>query len=221
MSLSKLTKKQRKLYLEYLKIIDKIRNLPYVELDKPIHKGWNIIHTLRQDILNRKDADILKKALVLGTYNYSLFNSNHIRQIRKGNYTYNDYVYDYKLKKYVFINKDRRHVKDLNQDEFDKIPDNLKKYFDKRLNKYGRIFYKLNFPKYYYKLKVKKRYVTKVQGLDNCLESRRSEIYNYFVKYNLWNKIHDCNYNYTKKYKYTGERNKNKNILKQEITNLG
>lgn len=136
---------------------EKIRKLPLKPLDKPIQKGWNVFIDLRDDIKRRQDYPILKQILDIvykGRSGY-IKKPEHIRMIRKGekgyyaNGTNGQYWVDFSPKpKYIH----RR--------EYEKMSELQQKYFCKTHDLWNREHYVLNFPNYYFVLKVKPNILT-------------------------------------------------------------
>lgn len=171
----KLKKTYRKLSKKYDLTWKELRNQPYRDVE-PFQRGWIIYITLRDDILRRKDVDFLLELLDLGYHKTLLTREvNHIRSVRRGVYFYFNGNWGTNL-----IPK-RKHITPKQYNEF---PERIKKYFT-QFERYGRIYYKINIPYYWIKLKVKPNIVTKVMDINPKLESEYDKLRN-LLNHQYW-----------------------------------
>lgn len=160
-----------------------ISNLGYVDLEKPILRGYKRYFVLREDIARSKQADFFQNILnKINTIEYS--NSKVFNRKKSKN----------KKRKSVHDAKEQR-LRNLDIDDFKKkkFSINEKSFFEER-----RRYYKYNrtYTKYYvfrepwrFVLKIEKRYYTKEKIRDNVLEQEVSELENHITRNNLQYKI--------------------------------
>lgn len=146
---------------------DAIRNQGYIELEKPYHYGYNATYVLRDDILNKMNADAYQEALDACV---------EMIWCRNEDFIYEDWQ---TKKKYVAKPK----MKKINQAEYDKLsPAARHFYFESNMfdYRYWREGYK---DKHYYctlsyelKIVITKNYITHRREHDSVLYQTKDEI---------------------------------------------
>jgi hypothetical protein len=185
-------KELRKLWEEKEKVFDAICSLGWVELEKPIRDGWVRTFTLRDDFTRRSDKDTYEDLLNIINNKCYCSNKSYLKK-------------NYQTKKMMPI---EQYPNELNQSEFDKIPDRLKKFFYKSVEvgyyafssyKYEKIKYKL-IDTYMFVYKIEKHYKTKIKLIDRNLESEYSRLSNFLSRNNLDTEYYDKIKNYDMKF---------------------
>lgn len=171
-----LEKQNRKLYEELNEIYKKETALPYIEVE-PYQRGWEIHITLKDDILNRKDAEFLLLMLSVGYMERSYYGSTRdvsiVRMVREGRLKLPVSKYSHMSclipKRYKF-----------SEEQYNAFPERWRKYFSKYRHSYytDREYYKLNISPQWLRLKIKPHIITKERDIDPNLMSRKQEIYN-------------------------------------------
>jgi hypothetical protein len=191
-------------------ITNAIINQGYIELNKPIHNGYNAEWVLRDDILNRDDANSIQEAL--DVCKESIWSKNI------------DFKYrDYKTKKWVVRLPILRPI---NKEKYDSLNTSSKKYFYEdtygvyRHWKYGFSdkFYKCTLT-YELTIKITKAYITHRREHNNILykmDAENEKMLYIASNYNPWGGY---------KYKYSKFENKIKNKrlalkAKRDITEI-
>jgi hypothetical protein len=150
------------------------RKLGLIELKEPYQRGWKKFYVLREDVLNRKDADVFKEILKL---------IQHTIYSRKPDFTYKDF----KTKKILPM---EHGFHPISKAKYEKLDPKIKKHFGLSYiygyyNKYDStprqayIVYRYCGPEYYFVTKIDKNIVTHAHAIDSVIESRLAEIYNY------------------------------------------
>jgi hypothetical protein len=146
-----------------------IKNLGYVELEKPVHHGYNAYLTLREDVAKREDR-------VAGLYQYFIDNFASVPWSRLPEF--------YTKNKRGKIHDNRPKLRRLTQKEYDGYLPWIQEHFHKRTkynwgNEY--IYYVPYIPDYYLVMKIKNSYITHRKVIDGDLESERI-----FIKHKIW-----------------------------------
>jgi hypothetical protein len=146
-----------------------IKNLGYVELEKPIHHGFNAYLTLREDVAKREDK-------VAGLYQYFIDNFAPETWSRLPSF--------YTRNKKGKVNDNRPKLRRLTQKEYDGFMPWVQEHLHKRTeynwgNEY--VYYVPYVPEYYLVMKIKNSYITHRKVVDGELESQRA-----FVKDQRW-----------------------------------
>lgn len=210
-------KKQEQRYKEYLRLLEADRKnheaqmaLGYVELDKPIPRGWDVIVIPRADIQNREDAWIFWK--IISTCVRKGFIRNKTWYKSKKSY-YQQYPY-------------RPEFFTILEDDLKKLPAAVQKWFG--LDVYGkglvngvdwrgRKHYKNQVPHFYWETKLVRSYITRVKLIDVDLKKEEAEldaqIAKYRYEFNDWWSGHVPKY-YMMPYK-RGYRRNCRQIVKQ------
>lgn len=152
---------------ELYKNLDAQRNLGYELLDTPIHKGYDGVWSLRDDISRRIDAREYES--LIHHYGKSVW-------CKDESFT----KYDRELKREVDI---KPYFKKIPESEYDTLLPWIKRFFsyslgdDKTLWGGGvKRFYRVNVPEYCFKLKITKHYITRYQVIDEVLLQEEAEI---------------------------------------------
>ncbi len=146
-----------------------IKNLGYVELEKPIHHGFNAYLTLREDVAKREDR-------VAWLYQYFIDNFASEPWSRLPVF--------YTKNKKGKITDNRPYFRRLTQKEYDDFLPWVKEHLHKRTiynwgNEY--VYYVPYVPDYYLVMKIKNSYITHRKVIDSDLERERA-----FVKDQRW-----------------------------------
>jgi hypothetical protein len=177
-----------------------IKNLGYVELEKPVHHGFNAYLTLREDVAKREDR-------VAGLYQYFIDNFASEPWSRLPVF--------YTKNKKGKITDNRPKLRRLTQKEFDGFLPWVQEHLHKRTeynwgNEYT--YYVPYIPDYYLVMKIKNSYITHRKVVDGELESQRA-----FVKDQIWqleDKIKPWNHNgYSWFLKSVSKRNRRKDKM--------
>lgn len=169
--------RKNKNYKRYLALLEKeseiekaIKNLGYVELDKPIHKGYDAYLVLRDDIARRDDAWVFQYMID----NFSTHPWSNSRVFYTPKKPWND---------------NRPKLNKISEEAYKRIPPQVSKYFyyDYREDKYlwnntvKRYYSTVCVPEHFFVVKIKKSYLTHKRVIDGELESQlqfiRDEIY--------------------------------------------
>lgn len=143
-----------------------IRNLGYVELETPIHHGYEIYYELRDDIARSSIGP--KMELLIENFTSSSWckDTSFIRKYKKTNYE--------KIK--PLFNRVETH-------KYENFYEWTKQYFRIDYNKYVNswhgtryYYYLLDIPEYYLVEKIRKSYITHRQIIDADLMSKEAEI---------------------------------------------
>jgi hypothetical protein len=136
--------------------------LPWVELEKPIQRGWKRFFVLRDDV--QASSEHLFFQILLDKINTFQYSSD--RNFRKRGRRYHG--------KRTYKNREQ-FIKVLSQYEYDKLNDKEQCYFNKKsvYNKYlKRFVFEFNFRELWrYKLVIEPNIVTKIQQFSPDLES--------------------------------------------------
>lgn len=186
---------------------------PLVQLDEPYQKGWLVYVSLRDDILNTKDAAFFLKLIKKGFKpTHYIRKVKDVRYIRKG--IYGEIPYEYR--RYPHNGYFPTRIK-FSQEQVDNMTERERKYFmRRRKNSWDRYlkndgFY-LHLPKYWYKLKTKPNMVTESRLINSEIESEYQKIWNKITAMDGWNKFYAGSYNWMYKYK----RHLNKEVTQEE-----
>lgn len=178
--------KYDKYYKEYLKLMSELndlmskrRRLPKVKCI-PYQDGWVVSIRLREDILNREDADFLVNLIKIG-YSEKIYirDIKEIRLIRKGIYSYTRGKGDRKLIVDLIPPKRR-----LSEKQYEALTEQQKRHFLRYTDGYNYrwlwtghktnydVYYKLFVPAYWIKLRVKPNMVSEMRDISPELEAR-------------------------------------------------
>jgi hypothetical protein len=162
-----------KLEKELREVIDRIRSLPLIPYDKPVHKGWLVSYELRSDIKKRDDVEWIQKAIDIGYKPQYIGNVKHVRMMRAGERGY--WHTNYKGKK-SWVEFGPRIIW-LKDKEYEKLHPAVQKYFYKPIwweyPKY-RDRYRIYIVPYWITPKARPNYLTHYQDIDGELESRKT-----------------------------------------------
>lgn len=157
-----------KKYKEYLKLLEKLnenykaqKNLGYKPLEKPIHHGYDAFFILRDDIQRRVDVNVFQ--YILDNFSKSVWS-------RRKDFKY----YSHKYKKYIKLNPSIRNI---NESEYGKLHESIKKYFIEFEEKYWggiRKIYTCVVPSHFFKIKIVKSYKTHYKVIDSVLKQEES-----------------------------------------------
>ena len=188
-------KKQEQRYKEYLRLLEADRKnskaqaaLGYVELDKPIPRGWDVIVIPRADIQNREDAWVFWKIISVCVRKGFIRNKNWYKSKK---FYYQEYPY-------------RPGFFTIVEDELKRLPAAVQKWFD--LDVYGkgltngvdyrgRKHYKNQVPNFYWETKLVRSFITKVKLIDADLKKEAADIdaqldlYRYRYHFDEWYQI--------------------------------
>ena len=169
-------KKYLKNQKELAEVKKKLKDLPLIPFDKPVHKGWIVTVDLRDDAKNRQDAHILKKVLDL-SYRYDYIDKvAHVKMIRAGKKGYS-YRYKGKHTYHSFVPV-RRNI---TEKEFQEMDEQTKRWFTldtlhDHYRLYGRKWYYENIPNHFIVLKCRPRIFTHYKAKGGPLEKRETEL---------------------------------------------
>lgn len=143
------------------------RNLGYKPLDTPIHKGYDAVFILRDDIARRDDADEFEA--LIHYYGKSAW-------CRDKTFT----KWDRTEKRKIDI---KPYFKKIDEDEYERLLPWCKKFFthslvDDRTSWGGSIrkSFKINVPEFYFKMKIENHYETHYKVIDEILLQEEAEI---------------------------------------------
>jgi hypothetical protein len=143
------------------KQLDILRNKQYSEwiiLDKPIHKGYDVLWVLRDDILNRDDVDYIQHALDL--FNFPSWHRN-IKSGKKeinNPWSINDKNYHWNLGKL--------YSRYISKEKYDNLSFNVQKFLcTSYVAKKNIYVYVLDIPKYWLIPKMIKCWVSQVRDI--------------------------------------------------------
>jgi hypothetical protein len=203
--------KQKNQYKTFLRLLrekdllyDLKRKQPYKDVT-PFHHGWEVSVVVKS--YNPK-YEGLEQALLIGYHTKSVYNKDHVKKIRSG-------IISYRIRDKIFSYiPDKKRIKET---DFDEIPFDLKKYFEKCFDEKNKKEYFLfkDFSKQT-KLKVKAQIYTRVQEVNPEIEKRLAEIGEIFEQNNFWTKY----YGKHKRDIVTKERLDGKRQLKKFLLNL-
>lgn len=179
-------KHYRSLYKEYRKLLDVQRSAPLIEIDEPYQRGWVRFFKLRDDASRRSDAATLTEILKrVNVYQYC----------RKGTFMQKNQ----KTKSYEPIGHypKRYTIKEWSRLEW---LESYRKYFEARLvternwkNQWVRNQrYVFKYP-FYFVSCTEKHFVTHHRVKLPDVESRITEIMNYFDQHQVWHRLHHLN----------------------------
>lgn len=168
------------LWREMLRIQEAQRKLGYIELEKPVFKGYKKFFVLREDYCNRDDAYVFKEIL------QHVQNEIHCR----------DKLFltkDWKTGKKIPM---EHSICTLTKKKYDSLSDRCKKYFisywhTNKYNKQRELRYQFTIP-YIFLPKMDKWYITKLPVIDSELKRREKEIEKqlHSNKEELWSILH-------------------------------
>ena len=143
-----------------------IRNQGYIELEKPYHYGYNAKYVLRDDILNKINAEFYQEAL--DACMESIWSRNE------------DFVYtEWKTKK-KYVAKPK--LKKINQTEYDRLSIGARRFYVEShiYDKYWQYGYKdkhyICTLSYELKIEITKNYITHRREHDSVLYQKEAEI---------------------------------------------
>lgn len=142
------------------KLEEEVRKLPLVELKQPYNAGWRITYRLRDDILRRKDSDIIKQVLELGYDSQLTYNVEYVKAIRRGEKSINKV----KKKKKIKIDlKPRKYC--ISEKRYLQFPEEVQSYFHldttcDAYKIYGRKYYYASLSDHWLKLRAKPNIIT-------------------------------------------------------------
>jgi hypothetical protein len=143
------------------------KNLNYIELDKPVHRGWNAEYVLRDDVARREDAWLFNALLANCGSKVWCKDKSFKRKIHKG-------------KEEILKPSFGR----IYESEWKTFIPAAQKYFTVSTNPddhpcswRGRIYY-CNLPWWYFTIKITKHYVTHYQEHDEILEQEEAWVEN-------------------------------------------
>jgi len=146
-----------------------IKNLGYIELEKPVHHGFNAYLTLREDVAKREDS-------VSWLYQYFIDNFASEPWSRTREF--------YKKNKKGKIDDNRPKFRRLTQKEYDGFLPWVQEHLHRRIEfNWGQeyIYYVPYVPQHYLVMKIKKSYITHRKVIDGELESQKA-----FIKDQIW-----------------------------------
>lgn len=143
------------------------RNLGYLQLKNPIPYGYEAYYVLRDDIANREDAWVFQ--MIIDVCGWSAW--------RKKN-TFEDIAKRRTSHRYKHHNWDYPHFEGVGEHIYNQLPPEVKKWFslDDRTNGWDYKSYFYNVPLFYFEVKVRRYYKTKVKLIDNVLIQEEKEI---------------------------------------------
>lgn len=156
---------------EYIRLLNALeknrtaqRNLGYIDLEHPIPHGFDAYFVLREDIANRDDAwifqAIIDKYSTTAWRKKNTFSTIKERRNNVDNGFFNDYPY----------------FKNISESEYTTLIPQAQKWFSQSTDKWGRAYYYINIPFFFFELKVEQHYRTKVKVIDNVLLQEEAEI---------------------------------------------
>ncbi len=169
-------KKRNKQYLkekEYLRLKNALdanykaqRNLGWVELEEPIHRGYTSYLKLRNDISNREDAWIFEGIIERFGSTHHLKRKNDISLLNNKKNRCNINYYHNPL------------IRDIKQKDYDYLIPQAQKHFIKRINNnpWQSDTYACIIPNFYFEIKIEKHWVTRQRIFDEILAQEYSEI---------------------------------------------
>lgn len=175
-------KQYKKAYIRLNEILEEISKLPSVKLEKPIQVGWEVFYDLRDDIKRKPDYMYIKQA-------FDIFYQNHTTIIKNPKWVS-------LIRKEVIITSKRNKILDKKTLYFIKNFNNL----DEKVKKYI-IFsqikkkYYLNFPDYFFKLKVRPNIHYYKKIINGELISEKEKLWNFL--YNNIKSPYYCNFSKT------------------------
>lgn len=161
---------------EYIRLLDALeknrtaqRNLGYVELEEPIPHGFNAYFVLRDDIANRDDAWILQR--IIDSCSHSAWRKKNTFQTVKARRERHG---DHNAKNCRFDQYPNFH--NITEAQYNAFTIEAKKWFSSSEDKWGRSYYYVNVPIFYFEVKIERDYRTKVKIIDNVLLQEEAEI---------------------------------------------
>ena len=145
---------------EISKNYDAQRALGWIELDKPVHQGYEARLVLRKDISNREDAWIFEAIIE-----------------KYGTISYAKRIKDFKENKYNIYNQP--HIIGISETIFNDFIPEVKKWFYKpfiKTSSWKAEYYYSKIPTFFFEIKIEKRYITKIQLFDNILKQEEAEL---------------------------------------------
>lgn len=142
------------------------RNLGYIELENPVPDGFNAYFVLREDVAKRDDAwvfqgiiDHCSTTAWRKKNNFQSVKEKRTKPFEEKSF-YNDYPH--------FVN--------INEDKYNRFVPQVKRWFSEAVDKWGRKYYYVTVPIFYYEIKIEQHYRTKVKVIDNVLLQEEAEI---------------------------------------------
>lgn len=179
-------KKRNKHYLkekEYISLQKKLadnwtaqRNLGYIELPEPIFIGYDAYLEPRDDIKNREDAWVFEFICeYLSTTSFAKRIEYFDWNLKKPN----------RFPKYIYP-----HINGISESTYLLLPPQVQKWFTNEIEYYGNGWgrfksYYCTVPKFYFEVKYRKCYKTKIKVFDPILQQEESEL-----KYQLKSKFY-------------------------------
>ncbi len=160
------------------------RSLGYVELEKPIPRGWDVVFVPRADIQNREDANSFWEVINVCARKGFIRNKTYLKSKKLA---YQSWPY-------------RPDWGKISQDTYDKLTPAVKKHFNPAtglhytdgVDRWGKKYYQQNTPNFYWELKLVRSYITRVKVIDTDLLKEEAEIdsqlnnYRYQYHFDEW-----------------------------------
>lgn len=180
------------------------RNLGWVELEKPVMRGWKRFFVLREDVAESVHADFFQNILEkIGTVNFSNRKDFKMRKKRVKKW-------GFEAKKQELLKPDACHFKKMNFTEKELA------FFEEKiiLNKH-RLWVKVYEFKepWRFVLKIKPNMITRTRVRNVEMESKRAELDNYFERNHLELKLDKL---YGRSYKYRRDYEKHQDVYEFE-----
>lgn len=155
-----------------------------VVLNDYYHNGWDIYYTLRDDILNRDDSNLILEIVNFWYNSLHITNSGHLRLVKKGIF---EVIKNYNSLSLLPSNKYKYRQNNTNYTGIyeNKIKEEYKKYFKLCYNQLD--YYTLNIPQYWLKVRWKKHYSNKVTIINPDKQSTRNQLLNKIQKNDWFN----------------------------------
>jgi hypothetical protein len=114
-----------KMEMELNELRDKLRNLPLIPFDKPVHKGWIVTYEMKEEIAKRDDFYDIQQAIDIGYHAILIRNVKHVRMMRAGvqGYWTTDRL---GRRQWVSFAPPKDYLK---KKQYDYLPPQVKKYF--------------------------------------------------------------------------------------------
>lgn len=192
------------------KLYEQQRELPLIELEKPIQRGFKKFFVLRDDIARRRDAKDFER--ILSVINRTIYSRKE----------------DFKVKKYHNNQTEDiphviGHVPEYKWDDLG-WPEHFKKWFSLTTRhhngKYGSMY---SIKAYYFThdymfvTKTAPYFITHVRQVDSNLERELKEIKQYFKKTNGWSRLQHLHGTSEPKDKYTISDTIGEQLLREQM----
>lgn len=144
------------------------RNLGYIELEHPIPHGFNAYFVLREDVANRDDAWVFQ-GIIDHCGRTAWRRRNTFETVKDRRKTF---ARPFKKGE----NEPYPDFRTVDEREYNSFVAEARKWFTKSEDKWGRIYYYVNVPIFYYEIKVEQHYRTKAKVFCNVLLQEEVEI---------------------------------------------